>query len=64
MNPSPALDIKAFVPAKDFELSKQFYADLASPSTGAAPVLPNYSSVLSASFYRSFMSSSTQEISG
>lgn len=28
MNPSPVLDIKAFVPAKDFELSKQFYADL------------------------------------
>ena len=28
MNPSPVLDIKAFVPAKDFDLSKQFYADL------------------------------------
>jgi uncharacterized glyoxalase superfamily protein PhnB len=28
MNPSPVFDIKAFVPAKDFEVSKQFYADL------------------------------------
>ena len=28
VDPSPVLDIKAFVPAKDFELSKQFYVDL------------------------------------
>lgn len=28
MLPSPVLDIRAFVPARDFELSKQFYADL------------------------------------
>ena len=28
VHPSPVLDIKAFVPAKDFELSKQFYVDL------------------------------------
>ena len=28
MDPSPVLDIKAFVPAKDFELSKRFYVDL------------------------------------
>jgi len=26
--PSPVVDIKAFVPAKDLERSKQFYADL------------------------------------
>jgi len=28
MNPSPILDLKAFVPSKDLELSKQFYTDL------------------------------------
>ena len=28
MLPSPATDLKAFVPAKDAELSKQFYVDL------------------------------------
>jgi catechol 2,3-dioxygenase-like lactoylglutathione lyase family enzyme len=26
--PSPVLDLKAFVPAKDYELSKRFYQDL------------------------------------
>jgi catechol 2,3-dioxygenase-like lactoylglutathione lyase family enzyme len=26
--PSPVIDLKAFVPAKDFALSQQFYADL------------------------------------
>jgi uncharacterized glyoxalase superfamily protein PhnB len=28
MHPSPVTDLKAFVPAKDFDLSKKFYADL------------------------------------
>lgn len=28
MLPSPVLDIKAFVPARDLELSKRFYTDL------------------------------------
>ncbi len=28
MNPSPATDLKAFVPAKDLALSKAFYVDL------------------------------------
>ena len=28
MLPSPVTDLKAFVPAKDLELSKTFYADL------------------------------------
>jgi hypothetical protein len=28
MNPGPVTDLKAFVPAKDIELSKAFYADL------------------------------------
>lgn len=28
MMPSPVVDLKAFVPAKDFALSKQFYVDL------------------------------------
>jgi len=28
MDPSPVLELNAFVPSKDFELSKQFYADL------------------------------------
>ena len=28
MLPSPVIDLKTFVPAKDFELSKAFYADL------------------------------------
>ena len=28
MIPSPVTDVRAFVPAKDAELSKQFYADL------------------------------------
>ena len=28
MNPNNILDLKAFVPAKDFELSKRFYRDL------------------------------------
>ena len=27
-DPSPVLDLKAFVPARDFELSKRFYLDL------------------------------------
>jgi uncharacterized glyoxalase superfamily protein PhnB len=28
MHPSPVLDLNAFVPAKDFNLSKQFYSDI------------------------------------
>src|SRR5262245_22210161 len=28
MDPSPVLELNAFVPAKDFDLSKQFYSDL------------------------------------
>lgn len=28
MNPSPVTDLKTFVPARDLELSKAFYADL------------------------------------
>lgn len=28
MKPSPVIDLKAFVPARDLELSKAFYADL------------------------------------
>jgi uncharacterized glyoxalase superfamily protein PhnB len=28
MDPSPVLDLRAFVPAQDFTLAKQFYADL------------------------------------
>jgi hypothetical protein len=28
MNPCPVTDLKAFVPAKDPELSKRFYTDL------------------------------------
>lgn len=28
MDPSPVLDLKAFVPARNFELAKQFYQDL------------------------------------
>ena len=28
MNPSPVLELNAFVPARDFDLSKRFYADL------------------------------------
>lgn len=28
MLPSPVLDLKAFVPAREFELSRQFYTDL------------------------------------
>jgi hypothetical protein len=28
MDPSPVLDLKAFVPAKNFDLAKQFYTDL------------------------------------
>ena len=28
MDPSPILELNAFVPAKDFSLSKQFYTDL------------------------------------
>ena len=28
MDPSPILELNAFVPAKDFGLSKQFYSDL------------------------------------
>jgi uncharacterized glyoxalase superfamily protein PhnB len=28
MNPSPVLELNAFVPAKDFDLSKQFYLDI------------------------------------
>ncbi len=28
MNPSPVLDLKAFVPARDYDLARQFYSDL------------------------------------
>lgn len=28
MTPSPVLDLKAFVPSKDLELSKRFYSDM------------------------------------
>jgi len=28
MEPGPVLDLKAFIPAKDYHLSKQFYLDL------------------------------------
>ena len=28
MEPSPVLDLKAFVPAKDYDLARQFYLDL------------------------------------
>jgi uncharacterized glyoxalase superfamily protein PhnB len=28
MDPSPVLELNAFVPAKDFDLSKQFYLDI------------------------------------
>ena len=28
MNPSPVLELNAFVPAKEFDVSKQFYLDL------------------------------------
>lgn len=28
MNPSPVIELNAFVPAKDFVLSKQFYSDI------------------------------------
>jgi hypothetical protein len=33
MDPSSVLDMKTFVPAKDYELSKQFYSDLGFTTT-------------------------------